>query len=51
LGDAAGDAVVEAGLTTDGLGVVRTGPDMGGTTGAMSGGLVVPRAILGRRAK
>jgi hypothetical protein len=51
IGDAAGNTVVEAGVTTDGLGVVRAGPDLGGTTGAMSGGLVVPRAILGRRAK
>jgi hypothetical protein len=51
LGNAAGDAVVEAGMTTDGLGVVRAGPDLGGTTGAMSGGLVVPRAILGRKAR
>jgi hypothetical protein len=38
-------------VTTDGLGVVRAGPDLGGTTGAMSGGLVVPRAILGRKAR
>jgi hypothetical protein len=51
IGDAAGNTVVEAGVTIEGLGVVRAGPDLGGTTGAMSGGLVVPRAILGRRAK
>jgi hypothetical protein len=46
LGDAAGQTVVEAGSTADGLGVVRAGPVMGGPT--MIPGMP-PFAILGRR--
>jgi hypothetical protein len=50
LGDAAGQTTVEAGTVVgQGVGVVRAGPDLGGATGAMSGGLVIPRAILGRK--
>jgi hypothetical protein len=51
LGDANGDTTVEAATLRDsGVGVVRVGPDMGGTSGAMAGGVVVPRAIRGRKA-
>lgn len=51
LGNAGGETTVEAATLRDsGVGVVRVGPDMGGTSGAMAGGVVVPRSIRGRKA-
>jgi hypothetical protein len=50
LADLNGETTVEAGTVVgEGVGVVRAGPDLKGATGAMAGGLVVPRAILGRK--
>jgi hypothetical protein len=47
LGNAEGDTIVQAGMTVDGLGVVRAGPMMGGAgTGGLQG---VPFAILGKK--
>lgn len=46
LGNAAGDTTVEAGMTNEGLGVVRAGPRMGGVVG-FEGSL--PWAILGKK--
>jgi hypothetical protein len=52
LGNAKGETTVEAATLRDSdVGIVRVGPDMGGTSGAMSSGVVVPRAIRGRKAK
>jgi hypothetical protein len=51
LGDPSGNTMVEAATLRSDVGVVRVGPDMGGTSGAMAGGVVVPRAIMGRKAK
>lgn len=48
LGDEDGDTTVEAGTTSEGLGVIRAGPRMGGVVG-FEGSL--PWAILGKRAK
>lgn len=46
LGNPAGDSIVEAGLSTDGVGVVRVGPRMGGPSGTASG---PPRQLVGRK--
>jgi hypothetical protein len=48
LGDSDGDTTIEAGTTSEGLGVVRAGPRMGGVVG-FEGSL--PFAILGKRAR
>jgi hypothetical protein len=49
LGDAAGNTVVEAGSTLQGIGIVRVGPRLGGTTGVSQGGMVLPNAIVGQK--
>ena len=49
LGDAGGDTAVEAGGTLDGIGIVRVGPRLGGTTGVTQGGMVLPNAIVGQK--
>jgi hypothetical protein len=49
LGDAAGKTVVEAGSTKAGIGIVRVGPRLGGTTGVTQGGMVLPHAIVGQK--
>jgi hypothetical protein len=45
LGNANGDTTVEAGTTTEGLGVVRAGPVMGGAVGIPG----LPFAIIGKK--
>jgi hypothetical protein len=49
LGDVAGSTVVEAGSTVDGIGIVRVGPRLGGTSGMTKAGLVLPNALVGRK--
>jgi hypothetical protein len=45
LGDADGNTMVEAGSSRDGVGIVRAGPRLGGTTGT----LVPPTALVGQK--
>jgi hypothetical protein len=49
LGDRNGNTVVEAGSTIEGVGIVRVGPRLGGTTGVTQGGMVLPNAIVGKK--
>jgi hypothetical protein len=49
LGDVAGNTVVEAGSTAAGIGIVRVGPRLGGTSGVTQSGLLLPNAIVGRK--
>jgi len=47
LGNVSGDTMVEAGVTTDGLGIVRAGPRIGGpATNNLTG---LPFAIVGKK--
>jgi hypothetical protein len=49
IGDRNGGTVVEAGSTIEGIGIVRVGPRLGGTTGVTQGGMVLPNAIVGQK--
>jgi hypothetical protein len=46
LGDAAGNTVVEAGSTTDGIGIVRAGPRLVAPT---TNALTIPTSIVGKK--